>query len=313
MDAPRSLVIIGAGPAGLTAGMYAARANLKPLLIAGSQPGGQLMGTTYVENWPGEKSIPGPKLMINIQEHAKSTGCTMLDELVTKVDFSVRPFVITTNRGTTITAHSIIIATGASPNKLNCPGEADYWGKGITSCAVCDGAFYRDRHVLVIGGGDTAMEDASFLKKFTDKITVVQNKPTLSASQAMQKRVLEDPSIRVIYNSTVSAFKGNGSHVTHAVIKNLATDVEEELTADGVFLAIGMRPNSELFKSYLTIDNWGYITRSSETKTSVEGVFVAGDVADYTYRQAIVASADGCKAALDAERYLLKTISHSKS
>jgi thioredoxin reductase (NADPH) len=220
---------------------------------------------------------------------------------------------MTTNRGTTITAHSIIIATGASPNRLGCPGEAEFWGRGITSCAVCDGAFYKEKPVIVIGGGDTAMEDASFLKKFTNNITIIQNKPTLSASKAMQQRILDDPTINIIYNSTVSAFKGTSDHVTHAVVKNVVTGAEEELAANGVFLAIGMRPNSSLFKGSIALDDWGYIVRHENTKTSREGVFVAGDVADYTYRQAIVAAADGCKAALDAERYLNIILSHGKS
>lgn len=312
-DTPHNVVIIGAGPAGLTAGIYTARAGLKPLLIAGDNPGGQLMKTTFVENWPGEKSIVGPKLMINILEHAKSLGCALKEESVASVDFSASPFTITTNRGTIITAQSVIIATGASPNRLGCPGETEFWGHGITTCAVCDGAFYKDKSVIVIGGGDTAMEDASFLKKFTDKITIIQNKPTLSASKAMQDRVLSDPTIKVIYNSSVSMFKGSDDHVTHAVIKNILTGVEEELPVDGVFLAIGMRPNSAAFKDFIECDAWGYIVRHDNTKTSREGVFVAGDVADYTYRQAIVAAADGCKAALDVERYLSTQPFHGKS
>jgi thioredoxin reductase (NADPH) len=312
-DTPHNVVIIGAGPAGLTAGIYTARAGLKPLLIAGDNPGGQLMKTTFVENWPGEKSIVGPKLMINILEHAKSLGCAIKEESVTSVDFSASPFTITTNRGTIITTQSVIIATGASPNRLGCPGETEFWGHGITTCAVCDGAFYKDKRVIVIGGGDTAMEDASFLKKFTDKITIIQNKQTLSASKAMQDRVLSDPSIKVIYNSSVSMFKGSENILTHAIIKDLNTGVEEELPVDGVFLAIGMRPNSTIFKEFIECDAWGYIVRHDNTKTSREGVFVAGDVADYTYRQAIVAAADGCKAALDTERYLHITQFHGKS
>lgn len=312
-DTPYNVVIIGAGPAGLTAGIYTGRAGLSPLLITGDNPGGQLMKTTFIENWPGEKSILGPKLMLNIQEHAKSFGCSIKEESVSSVDFSTKPFKITTSRGTIITAHSVIIATGASPNRLGCPGETEFWGRGITTCAVCDGAFYRDKQVIVIGGGDTAMEDASFLKKFTNKITVIQNKPTLSASKAMQDRILSDPDIKVIYNSSVSSFKGHNDHVTHAVVRDLISGNEQELSVDGVFLAIGMRPNSATFKEFIECDNWGYIVRHDNTKTSREGVFVAGDVADYTYRQAIVASADGCKAALDVERYLHSSQFHGKS
>jgi len=312
-NAPHAVVIIGAGPAGLTAGIYTARAGLSPLLIAGDNPGGQLMKTTFIENWPGEKSVIGPKLMINIMEHAKSLGCAIKEESVASVDFSANPFTITTNKNTIITAQSVIIATGASPNRLGCPGETEFWGHGITTCAVCDGAFYKDKHVIVIGGGDTAMEDASFLKKFTNKITIIQNKPTLSASKAMQDRILNDPAIKIIYNSSVSMFKGSDNHLTHAVIKNRETGSEQELPVDGAFLAIGMRPNSALFKDFIECDAWGYIVRHDNTKTSREGIFVAGDVADYTYRQAIVAAADGCKAALDAERYLHATQFHGKS
>jgi len=312
-DTPHNVVIIGAGPAGLTAGIYTSRAGLSPVLIAGENPGGQLMKTTFVENWPGERSIVGPKLMINILEHAKSLGCAIKEESVVSVDFSANPFIITTNKNTIITAHSVIIATGASPNRLGCPGETEFWGRGITTCAVCDGAFYKDKNVIVIGGGDTAMENASFLKKFTDKITVIQNKPAFSASKAMQDRILNDPSIKVIYNSSVSSFKGSAEHVTHAVIKNILTGVEEELPVDGVFLAIGMRPNSALFKEFIKCDDWGYIVRHENTKSSRKGIFVAGDVADYTYRQAIVAAADGCKAALDVEHYLYSLPFHGKS
>ncbi|MDZ4151709.1 thioredoxin-disulfide reductase, partial [Methylicorpusculum sp.] len=298
------VIIIGAGPAGLTAGIYTARANLNPLIIEGPKPGGQLMGTSMVENWPGEKSILGPTLMINMLAHAKQTGCDFLGHTVASVDFSQKPFRITTNKQRELLADSVIIATGAQPNTLECPGEKEYWGKGVTTCAVCDGAFYPDKHIVIIGGGDTAMEDASFMTKFTNKITVIQNKAALSASTAMQKRVLENPAIKIIYDSSISEFKGNGSHLTHVVVKNLKTEALEELPADGAFLAIGMRPTTMPFTGQIELDKWGYVKVYDQTKTSIPGIFVAGDVADFRYRQAITSAGVGCMAALDVERYL---------
>lgn len=299
-----NLIIIGSGPAGLTAGIYASRANLNPLIIEGKNPGGQLMGTSHVENWPGNKSILGPTLMMQIRDHAKHFGTQFLSEEVAQVDFSQRPFTIITNRGKQLRAHCVIIATGAIPNRLGCPGESEYWGKGVTTCAVCDGAFYPDKNVLIVGGGDTAMEDASFMTKFTNKITIVQNLGHLTASAAMQKRVLENPDIKIIYNSTVSEFKGNGQHVSSVIIQNQKTGLQDELPIDGAFLAIGLRPSTEIFKGQLDLNKWGYIEVKNHTNTSIPGVFAAGDVEDYRYRQAITSAGSGCMAALDAERYL---------
>ena len=298
------LIIIGSGPAGLTAGIYASRANLTPLIIEGKNPGGQLMGTSHVENWPGNKSILGPTLMMQIKDHAKHFGSQFLSEEIVKVDFSQRPFTLWTSRNKELKTHALIIATGAIPNRLNCPGESEYWGKGVTTCAVCDGAFYPDKNILIVGGGDTAMEDASFMTKFTNKITIVQNMDKLTASAAMQKRVLEDPNIKIIYNSTVTEFKGNGQHVTGVTLKNQLTGETQEMPYDGVFLAIGLRPSTEVFKGQLALNKWGYIEVTNHTRTSVEGVFAAGDVEDYRYRQAITSAGSGCMAALDAERYL---------
>lgn len=306
MNELQKLVIIGSGPAGLTAGIYAGRADLSPLIIEGSKPGGQLMTTSLVENWPGEKSIMGPKLMMNMQEHAKAMGAQMLSESVTEVDFSKQPFTITTDRGKTIRAQAVILATGASPNKLKVPGEEEYWGKGVTTCAVCDGAFFKDRKVVVIGGGDTAMEDASFLKKFTNQITIIQIKDKLSASQAMQKRILNDPDITILYSSTVSKFHGDGSKLTGLTVTNKKTGDEHQMDADGVFIAIGMKPNTSPFAGQIELDQWGYIKVTDEVKTSVEGIFAAGDAEDFRYRQAITAAGAGCMAALEAERYLAK-------
>lgn len=298
------LIIIGSGPAGLTAAIYASRANMDPILIEGIKPGGQLIGTSYVENWPGEKSILGPQLMMKIKEHAKHFGTQFISQQATRVDFTQKPFKVWTNNNTLLQAHSIIIATGANPKKLNCPGEEEYWGKGVTTCAVCDGAFYPDKRVLVIGGGDTAMEDASFLKKFTNKVTIVQIGDALSASHAMQQRVINDPDITILYNSTVTKIEGNGSHITSATVTNSKTGIVTQLELDGIFIAVGLNPNTDIFKNQLDLDKFGYIDVKNHTHSSVDGVFVAGDVADYRYRQAITSAGSGCMAALDAERYL---------
>lgn len=300
----KKLIIIGSGPAGLTAGIYASRANLEPLIIEGDTPGGQLMGTSFVENWPGEKSILGPKLMMNMKEHAKEFGSEFLSGQIVSVDLSQRPFTLLTNKQQKLSADAIIIATGATPKRLGIPGEDTYWGKGVTTCAVCDGSFYRDQEVLIIGGGDTAMEDASFLKRFTKKITIVHILDKFTASHAMQQRVLNDPDIRVIYNSTVTAFDGDGKRVTSATITNKQTNESHEMNINGAFIAVGLTPNTQFIKDHIDCDKWGYITVHNHVKTSVEGVFAAGDVYDYRYRQAITSAGAGCMAALEAESYL---------
>lgn len=300
------LIIIGSGPAGLTAGIYAARANLNPLLFDGDKPGGQLMTTTAVENWPGEKSIMGPELMKAMREHAEHFGAQLLQETLAKADFSTNPFTLTCKSNRSFSARSVIIASGAVPRKLNIPGEETYWGKGITTCAICDGAFYKDKKVIVVGGGDTAMEHASFLRKFTDQITIVQINNQLTASHAMQKRVIADDKITIIYSTTLTEILGDGQHVTKAIVTNQETKQEQEINADGIFLAIGLTPSTAPFEGQIELDTYGYVVISDHTKTSVEGVFVAGDAADYRYRQAIVAAGDGCRAALDAERWLTR-------
>jgi len=298
------LIIIGSGPAGLTAAIYAARANLNPLVINGTNPGGQLMGTTNVENWPGEKSILGPKLMMQMQEHAAHFGTEFLDTSIQSVDFKSRPLKLVTDKNITLTAESVIIATGASPKRLNCPGEKEYWGKGVTTCAVCDGAFYKDQHVMIIGGGDTAMEDASFMLNFTKQITLVHIMDKLTASAAMQKRVIDNPHIKIIYHSTVTEFHGDGNHVTGVTITDQKTKKSYQLPIAAAFVAIGLHPNIAPFKGQLTLNDYGFIQVENNTGTSVPGVFVAGDVADYRYRQAITSAGAGCMAALDAEKYL---------
>jgi len=303
-----NVIIIGSGPAGLTAATYTARAFLKPLVIEGTTPGGQLMGTTAVENWPGEKSIMGPKLMMNMKAHAEHFGTTFKSANITQVNLQKKPFELTTNKGETLLTHSLIITTGASPNKLGCPGEQEYWGKGVTTCAVCDGAFFPNKKVIIVGGGDTAMEDASFMTKFTDDITIIHILDKLTASPAMQKRVVDNPKIKIIYSHTVSEIKGDGSSVTEIVIIDQKTKESRTIPADVLFLAIGQKPNSDLFKGQIKLDRMGYVEIESGAKTSVEGVFVAGDVADYMYRQAITSAGTGCMAALDAQRYLEKTL-----
>lgn len=297
------VIILGSGPAGLTAAIYAARSHLHPLVIEGYEPGGQLMGTTYVENWPGEKSILGPDLMKKLRDHALHFKTRFLSDEVIKVDLSSRPFVISTHTQT-LKAHSLIIATGAVPKRLNCPGEKEYWGKGVSTCAVCDGSFYADKQVIIIGGGDTAMESASFLTNFTDKITLVHILPQLTACPSMQERVLNNPKITILYNNTVTAIQGEQGKVHSVTIKDQKTGTTRELPAQGVFLAIGLKPNTALFKDQLELNHYGYIVLKSLTQTSIPGVFAAGDVADDKYRQAITSAGTGCAASLDAERFL---------
>ncbi len=300
------LIIIGGGPAALTAAMYAARARLEPLVLVGDQPGGQLMGTTMVENWPGINAVLGPQLMVNIQEHARHAGAQLHEETVRSIDTKRHPFVVTTATQKRFEAAAVIIATGATPRRLGCVGEDTYWGRGVSSCAVCDGALYQNRPVVIVGGGDTAMEDASFLRKFTDTITIVHIKDRLTASAAMQERVLHDTAITIRYTSTITRFEGNGEHLTHIVCTDQITQQSEVIPADGVFLAIGLTPNSSFVTDQIATDLYGYIiTQPGSTESSVPGIFAAGDVVDSRYRQAITAAADGCRAALDAERFLL--------
>ncbi len=298
------LIIIGSGPAGLTAGIYAARAKLEPLIIQGDNPGGQLMATTMVENWPGEKNIRGPELMMRIQEHAKEIGCAFLSDSVTKIDLSNRPFTMITHHGIELSAPALIIASGAAPKRLDCPGECEYWGKGITTCAVCDSALYQDKKVTIVGGGDSSMEFALSLSKFAKSITIVQVIDHLTASEIMQERVLKNPNIKIIYDSTIKSIGGNGSWVTSVTIVNTKNHETKELPTDGIFLAIGQRPNTGFLDEQIELNSLGYIRMTTNTQTSVKGVFAAGDVMDCRYRQAITSAGSGCMAALDAERYL---------
>lgn len=298
------LIIVGSGPAGLTAAIYASRSNLKPLVLKGPKPGGQLMGTTIIENWPGSKNISGPNLMMTMLEQAADLGTNMIDETAISIDVSSRPFTVTTQESSTFFAHSVIIATGVTPNRLGCPGEDIYWGKGVSTCAVCDGAFYHKRKVIIVGGGDSAMESASFLNKYENDITIVHIKEAFTASHAMQQRILNQPHIKTIFNSTVTEICGNGKNVTGAIITNLHTKQTIQHPADGLFLAIGARPNSNVINGKIDISPYGHIQTNHNVKTSIPGIFAAGDVHDVHYKQAIVSSAFGCMAAIEAERYL---------
>lgn len=296
------LVIIGSGPAGLTAAIYASRADLQPIVIEGSKPGGQLMGTSFVENWPGHMRIMGPELMRQLREHARSFGTRFIEGDTTEITIQ-KPFMIAVNKKQ-IATHAIILALGANPKRLGCPGEDTYWGKGVTTCAVCDGALYRDKKVLIVGGGDSAMEDASFLTTFTKHITIVHILDKLTACSAMQQRVVNNPNTQIIYESTVAEIVGDGQKVTQAVIQNKKTGTKQTIDINGIFVAIGLTPNTNLVQGKVELDKRGYIDLIKGSQTSAPGIFAAGDVHDYRYRQAITAAGSGCMAALDAQSYL---------
>lgn len=298
------LIILGSGPAALTAAIYTSRAQLNPLVIQGRKLGGQLMSTSYVENWPGEKSILGPKLMMNMMDHAKAFGARFISGDATHAVLTQKPFSITVEKKDTYETQVLIVATGAEPKKLQCPGEQDYWGKGVTTCAVCDGMFYKDKPVIIVGGGDTAMENASFMLNYTQDITIVQIEPELTASPAMQERIKNRPEITVYYNSTVTKIEGDGEKVKSATITNKKTHEDTSIGTAAVFISIGYNPNTGLFKDQLALNSYGYLKLTDHTKTSIPGVFGAGDVSDPRYRQAITAAGAGCMAALDAEKYL---------
>ncbi|MBP7854541.1 thioredoxin-disulfide reductase [Candidatus Babeliales bacterium] len=299
------LVIIGSGPAGLTAAIYAARANLNPVIIAGNKPGGQLMGTTVVENWPGSASIMGPQLMIDMQEHVKKFNVSILDGSVTAVNFQSYPFSLIIDGTKNIQAHSVIIASGATPNRLHCPGEQEFWGKGVSTCATCDGAFYKNQRVVVVGGGDSSMEAASFLQRNGNHVTIVHIGDRLTASFVMQQRVLNQPNIDIMYNSTVTEIFGSGDKVHAVTVEHQNSKQKVKISTDAVFLAIGLKPNTVMFQNQLELSKIGHLLVHDLVKTSVEGIFACGDVIDPKYRQAIVSAGFGCIAALEAERFLV--------
>ena len=298
------VVIIGSGPAGLTAALYAARANLHPLVIEGLEAGGQLMITTMVDNWPGYRDgIMGPDLMDEMRAQAQRFGARIITGHVTSVDTAHHPFRIKTEDHE-YHARTLIIATGASARWLGLPSERKLVGRGVSSCATCDGAFFKSRPIIVVGGGDTAMEEAIFLTRFASKVTVVHRRETLRASKVMQDKAFANPKIEFVWNSeVVDILDGGKGEVTGAVLRNVQTGERTELAVDGVFVAIGHVPNTELFKGKLELNPNGYIVTDG-TKTSVEGVFACGDVQDFTYRQAVTAAGSGCMAAIDVERYL---------
>jgi thioredoxin reductase (NADPH) len=298
------VLIIGSGPAGLTAALYAARANLKPLVIEGLEAGGQLMITTMVENWPGYRDgIMGPDLMEEMRMQAQRFGATIGAGRVTKVDLNSRPFRVWTD-DCEIRAQTLIIATGASAKWLGLLSERRLVGHGVSSCATCDGAFFKGRPIAVIGGGDTAMEEALFLTRFASTVTVVHRRDKLRASKVMQAKAFANPKIKFLWNSEIDEILDvDKGEVTAIVVRNVVTGATSRLDVDGVFVAIGHTPNTELFREHLALNPNGYIVTDG-TRTSIEGVFAAGDVQDYTYRQAITAAGTGCMAAMDAERYL---------
>lgn len=301
-------LIIGSGPAGYTAAIYAGRANLSPVLYCGLQTGGQLTQTTEVENFPGyPQGVDGNQMMMDIREQTERFGADLRDGIITKVDFGQRPFIVTVEDGTEIAADTVIIATGASAKYLGLDDEKKYNGQGVSACATCDGFFYRKKTVAVVGGGDTACEEASYLAGLCKKVYMIVRKPYLRASDVMKKRVEENEKIEILYeHNTLGLYGENGVEGAHLVKRKGEADEERyDLPIDGFFLAIGHKPNTDVFKPWLDLDEIGYIkTINGTPRTNIEGVFAAGDCADPTYRQAIVAAGSGCKAALEAERYL---------
>ncbi len=299
-------LIIGSGPAGYTAAIYAARADLKPVMITGMQPGGQLTTTTEVENYPGyPEGTQGPEMMEDFRKQAERLGTEIRFGYVTAVDFTAKPHKVTVDETKTITADSIIIATGASAKWLGLPSEEKYNGFGVSACAVCDGFFFKGQDVAIVGAGDTAAEEATYLAKLCNKVYMIVRRDEFRASKAMVHRVLNTPNIEIIYNSETKEIMGDGQTVNGVKIANKLTQEERILAVTGFFVAIGHTPNTSVFKGSINLDESGYIlTTPGTTKTSVEGVFAAGDVQDKIYRQAVTSAGSGCMAALDAERYL---------
>lgn len=301
-------LIIGAGPAGYTAAIYAARANLKPIQALGIQPGGQLMITTDVENYPGfAETIQGPWLMDQMRAQAEHVGTEMVDDMITKVDFSTRPFRCWGDSGTLYIAETVIIATGAQAKWLGIPSEEEYRGFGVSACATCDGFFFRDKNVAIVGGGNTAVEEAIFLTNFAKHVTLIHRRDSLRAEKIAQDRLFKNPKVSVIWNAAVDEVLGTESplSVTGLRLRDTKTNALSELPADGLFIAIGHTPMSEVFKDHLKTDSEGYLlVRPNSTATDVPGVFAAGDVQEKVFRQAVTAAGQGCMAAIEAERFL---------
>ena len=300
----RKLVILGSGPAGYTAALYAARANLKPLVLKGLEAGGQLMLTTDVENYPGfVDGILGPELMDAFEKQAARFDAEIVAQAATRVDLSERPFGVWAG-DQEWRAETLILSTGASARWLDVPGEQTLRGRGVSACATCDGFFFRDRRLVVVGGGDTAMEEATFLTKFASEVTIVHRRDEFRASKIMQERALSNPKVKVVWDTVVEEIVGDGA-VTGVRLRNVRTNEETDFDTDGVFMAIGHTPNTDLVRDQLELTDGGYVVvHEPTTRTNVPGVFAAGDVTDVLYRQAVTAAGQGCKAAMDAERFL---------
>ncbi|MBS1961097.1 MAG: thioredoxin-disulfide reductase [Bdellovibrionales bacterium] len=303
--AVENVVVLGTGPAGLTAAIYAARANLQPLIIEGEQPGGQLTITSDVENYPGfAEGVMGPDLMTQFRKQAERFGTRFLTGRVTKVDSSKRPFVLHLDDGKTVKTSTLIIATGASAKWLGIETEKTYYGKGVSACATCDGFFFRNQDIAVVGGGDTAMEEATFLTRFAKSVTVIHRRDSLRASKIMQDKATKNPKIKFVWDTAVEKINGKTA-VESLSLKNLKTGATSEMPVTGLFIAIGHEPNTKPFRDILKTDENGYlVVEPGSTKTNVPGIFAAGDVADHVYRQAVTAAGTGCMAAIDAERFL---------
>lgn len=307
------IAIIGSGPAGFTAALYASRANLGVVIFEGSQPGGQLTITTDVENYPGfEHGVMGPELMDVMRKQAHRFGAMSRYELIAKVDASSRPFLLTNERGETLTADAVIVATGATAKLLGAVGENEYMGFGVSACATCDGFFFRGLNVFVVGGGDTAMEEANYLTRFAESVTIVHRREEFRASKIMVDRAKANPKIKFMLNSVVEEYVGANEHgmkkLTHLRIRDTQTQTLADVPADGAFVAIGHQPNTALFTGMLDMDDVGYIkTVGKSSYTNVPGIFACGDAQDSIYRQAITAAGSGCMAAIDAERWLEET------
>jgi len=301
------VLIIGSGPAGYTAGVYASRAMLEPILVQGIEPGGQLTTTTEVENYPGFTEVQGPDLMIKMQEHAQAMGCEIIGDIITDLDLSKRPFTAKGDSGTIYTADSVILATGARAKWLGLPSEDKFKGFGVSACATCDGFFYRGQEIVVIGGGNTAVEEALFLTNFASKVTLIHRRDELRAEKILQNRLMKNPKIEPLWFHQLEEVLGdeNPLGVTGVKVRNVQTDEISEIPCAGVFVAIGHSPANELVKDVLDTHSGGYVsTTPGTTQTSIPGVFAAGDLTDHVYRQAVTSAGMGCMAALDAERFL---------
>ncbi|MDP6303521.1 MAG: thioredoxin-disulfide reductase [Candidatus Nitrosopelagicus sp.] len=297
------VIIIGAGPAGYTAGIYCSRARHDTLIISGLLPGGQLMNTTDVENYPGfEDGVMGPELMLTMRKQAERMKTTIMDDVVVNVDFRAKPFKVLTG-SEEYEAKAVIVCTGATPRKIGIEGEQTFSGKGVSYCATCDGAFFRNQDIAVVGGGDTCMEEATFLTKFASKVHIIHRRDEFRASKIMQDRALSNENIEVHWNSVIDDIKGD-QKVQQIILKDTKTGENKTLEMGGVFVAIGHEPNTDLFKNQLEMDENGYIIQKENTQTSVKGVFTAGDVHDHRYRQAVTAAGFGCMSAIDVDKYL---------